>query len=92
MSCGNPPAISNGKLNFTGTSYNDTAHYTCDNGYNLNTEFAVKRCTAKKRWSGLTPRCCKLFYCFVLEQLCPHMHLVRCSPNFDIQHEVSLKV
>ncbi|XP_068692895.1 sushi, von Willebrand factor type A, EGF and pentraxin domain-containing protein 1-like [Montipora foliosa] len=57
ISCGNPPAISNGKLNFTGTSYNDTAHYTCDNGYNLNTEFAVKRCTAKKRWSGLTPRC-----------------------------------
>ncbi|XP_068694975.1 sushi, von Willebrand factor type A, EGF and pentraxin domain-containing protein 1-like isoform X1 [Montipora foliosa] len=57
MSCGKPPAVSNGKLNFTGTSYNDTAHYTCDNGYNLNTEFEVKRCTAKKRWSGLTPRC-----------------------------------
>lgn len=58
MSCGNPPAISNGKLNFTGTSYNSTAHYKCDDGFSLNT-VAVKRCTAKKRWSGLTPRCRK---------------------------------
>lgn len=60
MSCGNPPAISNGKLNSTGTKYNDTAHYTCDEGFSLNAA-PVKRCTAKKRWSGLTPRCCK--YC-----------------------------
>ncbi|KAL9989269.1 hypothetical protein ACROYT_G003802 [Oculina patagonica] len=56
MSCGNPPPIQNGKLNFTGTNYNSTAHYTCDEGYDLNTE-PVKRCTAKKRWDGLTPRC-----------------------------------
>ncbi|XP_020615812.1 CUB and sushi domain-containing protein 3-like isoform X2 [Orbicella faveolata] len=56
MSCGNPPSVQNGKLNFTGTSYNSTAHYTCNEGYNLNTD-PVKRCTAKKRWDGLTPRC-----------------------------------
>ena len=58
MSCGDPPAISNGQLNFTGTSYNDTAYYSCDEGYSLNTN-PVKRCTAKRRWSGLTPRCRK---------------------------------
>ena len=58
MFCGNPPAISHGQLKFTGTSYNDWAHYTCDDGYSLNTH-PVKRCTAKKRWSGLIPRCCK---------------------------------
>ncbi|KAK2567192.1 CUB and sushi domain-containing protein 3 [Acropora cervicornis] len=47
----------NGKLKFTGTSYNDTAHYTCDKGYRLNTDSPVKRCTAKKRWDGLPARC-----------------------------------
>ena len=58
MSCGIPPLVQNGKRNFTGTSYNSTAHYSCNEGYNLNTD-PVKRCTAKKRWDGLTPRCCK---------------------------------
>lgn len=57
MSCGNPPAITNGKLTFNGTKYNSTAHYTCNEGYSLNTIFPVKRCTAKKRWSGITPTC-----------------------------------
>ncbi|XP_074621985.1 protein lev-9-like isoform X3 [Acropora palmata] len=47
----------NGKLNLTGTGYNDTAHYTCDKGYSLNTDSPVKRCTAKKRWDGLPARC-----------------------------------
>lgn len=60
MSCGDPPAISNGNLNFNGTSYNDTVYYTCDKGYTLNTD-PVKRCTAKRRWSGLTPRCSKYY-------------------------------
>ena len=64
MSCGNPPPVQNGKLNFTGTSYNSTAHYTCNEGYDLNTD-PVKRCTAKKRWDGLTPRCCKLNFCYL---------------------------
>lgn len=59
MSCGNPPAITNGKLTFNGTKYNSTAHYTCNKGYSLNTIFPVKRCTAKKRWSGITPTCMK---------------------------------
>ncbi|XP_073244022.1 protein lev-9-like [Porites lutea] len=59
MSCGNPPAITNGKMTFNGTKYNSTAHYTCNEGYSLNTIFPVKRCTAKKRWSGITPTCMK---------------------------------
>ncbi|XP_067016811.1 sushi, von Willebrand factor type A, EGF and pentraxin domain-containing protein 1-like isoform X5 [Acropora muricata] len=57
MSCGEPLTIANGKLNYTGTGYNDTAHYTCDKGYSLNTDSPVKRCTAKKRWDGLPARC-----------------------------------
>ena len=63
MSCGEPLTIANGKLKFTGTSYNDTAHYTCDKGYSLNTDSPVKRCTAKKRWDGLPARCSKFSFC-----------------------------
>ncbi|RMX37602.1 hypothetical protein pdam_00007909 [Pocillopora damicornis] len=56
MSCGNPPSISNGNVVYNDTSFNSTAHYTCNGGYSLNTA-PVKRCSAKKRWEGLTPRC-----------------------------------
>ena len=67
MSCGNPPSISNGNLVYNSTSYNSTAHYSCNEGYNLNTA-PVKRCTAKKRWEGLTPRCCE--YTFAVRSSC----------------------
>ena len=67
MSCGNPPSISNGNLVYNNTSYNSTAHYSCNEGYNLNTA-PVKRCTAKKRWEGLTPRCCE--YTFAVRSSC----------------------
>ena len=69
MSCGDPPDVNNGFREFNSTGYNSTATYTCNKGYGLNSKNAVKRCTAKKKWEGLKPRCRKSAFAYLSQML-----------------------
>ena len=69
MSCGDPPDVNNGFRVFNSTGYNSTATYTCNKGYGLNSKNAVKRCTAKKKWEGLKPRCRKSAFAYLSQML-----------------------
>ncbi|XP_064387707.1 CUB and sushi domain-containing protein 1-like isoform X3 [Halichondria panicea] len=48
--CGNPPTIPNGSRTFTGTTFGDTATYSCENGYQLSGSSTVT-CQASGSWS-----------------------------------------
>lgn len=50
MSCGNPPSGTNSAVSFTTTNYNDTAMYTCNNGYTGGPSTIT--CQANGSWSG----------------------------------------
>ena len=60
MSCGDPPEVTNGHRVFNSTGYNATVRYTCRKGFGFNRKNPVKRCTARKEWEELKPKCCKL--------------------------------
>ncbi len=53
--CGDPPTIPNGSRTFTGTTFGETATYTCDNGYQLSGSSTVT-CQASGSWSP-APTC-----------------------------------
>ncbi|XP_064388223.1 sushi, von Willebrand factor type A, EGF and pentraxin domain-containing protein 1-like, partial [Halichondria panicea] len=55
ISCGNPPTIPNGSRTFTGTTFGDTAIYTCNTGYQLSGA-ATMICQASGSWST-APTC-----------------------------------
>jgi hypothetical protein len=58
-----PLTIENGTVT-GGTSYNDTATYRCNSGYELNLLVGnwTRKCGADKQWTG-TPAQCKPVYC-----------------------------
>ncbi len=60
VDCG-PLTIMNGMVDTTsGTTFMNTATYSCDTGYNLTGE-ATRMCQANGNWSGSEPTCpCKL--------------------------------
>ena len=47
--CGSPPALSNGQLSYTTTTYLSTANYSCDIGYNLRGPSELT-CQASLQW------------------------------------------
>ena len=57
MSCGQLTNSSNGRVNTSaGTSFGDTAMYSCDTGYMLNGP-AERECKTDGQWSGSEPTC-----------------------------------
>lgn len=56
IDCGNPESPRNGMVDFSETTFEAIAVYSCNNGYNL--VGAERRvCSRLALWSGRVPRC-----------------------------------
>ena len=51
MSCGTLDGPDNGAINCTGSVYEDTCSFTCDDGYEL-TGSDTRTCQSDRSWSG----------------------------------------
>ena len=61
MDCGTLNALANGQVSHTaGTTFGETATYSCDPGYNL-TGDSTRTCQATGMWSGREPTCQGVF-------------------------------
>jgi cysteine-rich repeat protein len=56
VSCGTLPSPANGSVSLTGTTYQNTAGYSCNTGYNLSGG-ASRTCLSSGTWSGSAPTC-----------------------------------
>ena len=57
VDCGNLPDPDNGQVNHTaGTTFGQTATYSCNTGYNLVGD-STRTCQATGNWSGSVPTC-----------------------------------
>ena len=56
VDCGSLDDPDNGQVNFSNTTFESTANYTCDLGYNLNGN-STRTCEASGEWSGDPPSC-----------------------------------
>ncbi len=57
VDCNGVPAFSNGTVNTSsGTTFMNTATYTCDDGYTLNGT-STRTCQASGTWSLTAPTC-----------------------------------
>ena len=57
MYCGSLPDPGNGSVNHTaGTTFGQTATYSCNTGYNLVGD-STRTCQASGNWSGSAPTC-----------------------------------
>ena len=68
VNCGIPSNITHGQVNHTdGTTFGQTATYTCDSGYNLvgNTTCT---CQATGVWSGRSPTCQRMLWLLVCKR------------------------
>ena len=59
VDCGSLEDPDNGQVEFSNTTFESTANYTCDLGYSLNGNW-TRTCEANGEWSGNPPSCeCK---------------------------------
>ena len=56
MDCGALSDPANGQVNTTGTTFEQTATYSCNRGYNL-VGGSTRTCQATGQWSGSAPTC-----------------------------------
>ena len=57
VDCGNLTDPANGQVNYTaGTTFGQTATYSCNTGYNLEGD-STRTCEAAGVWSGSAPTC-----------------------------------
>ena len=56
VDCGSLEDPDNGQVDFSNTTFESTANYTCDLGYNLNGN-STRTCEANVIWSGDPPSC-----------------------------------
>ena len=56
IDCGDLFDPTNGGVSVTSTTFNSTATYTCDSGYNLVGDTA-RTCLATASWSSFEPSC-----------------------------------
>lgn len=59
VDCGPPPIIINGSPSVPATTFQSTANYTCDMGYQFPSGAQVMAilCQADMMWSGPLPQC-----------------------------------
>ena len=70
MDCGTLTNPVNGQVNHTfGTTFGQTATYSCDTGYNL-VGGTTRTCQATGVWSGSTPSCQGTFMWLVEASIC----------------------
>ena len=56
VDCGSLEDPDNGQVDFSNTTFESTANYTCDLGYSLNGN-SSRTCEANGNWSGDQPSC-----------------------------------
>ena len=56
VDCGSLDDPDNGQVNFSNTTFESTANYTCDLGYSLNGN-STRTCEVSGEWSGDPPSC-----------------------------------
>ena len=56
VSCGTLANPANGQVGHTGSTFGQTATYSCNTGYNL-VGGSTRTCQATGVWSGSTPTC-----------------------------------
>ena len=56
VNCGTLPNPANGQVNTTGTTFGQTATYSCNTGYSL-VGGSTRTCQATGVWSGSAPTC-----------------------------------
>lgn len=60
VTCPNPPDVSFATISArTGSHYNDTITYTCNDGYEHTDGTLDRKCKDTKRWDGIPPVCSK---------------------------------
>ena len=52
----------NGQVSTTGTTFGQTATYTCNAGYSL-VGGGTRTCQANEMWSGSVPTCQRMLFC-----------------------------
>ena len=57
VDCGSLTDPENGAVNFTTTTFNSVATYSCETGYNLVDGDMMRTCLASGTWSGSNPSC-----------------------------------
>ena len=79
--CGDPLTIPNASRTFTGTTYLDTATYTCNTGYQLSGAATVT-CQASGSWSTI-PSCSRkiLNCCYYTKNRSSHIDAMQLSLN-----------
>ena len=86
VTCSEPDSISHGSVTAAGYDFNNTATYSCDEGYELNGQ-AVATCTGSGAWSS-EERECVLVQCQSLPDIIPNGRLVDSKPSYVYQDEV----
>ena len=70
MDCGSLTDPANAQVNYTaGTTFGQTATYSCDTGYNL-VGNSTRNCQATGEWSGSAPTCLGI----LLSNVIYHVH------------------
>ena len=60
VDCGSLEDPDNGQVDFSNTTFESTANYTCNMGYRLSNGNTSRTCEATEEWSGDPPSCeCK---------------------------------
>ena len=57
--CGKPTALRNANVDYDGTTFEDTANYTCEVGFRFpnGVKLLVKSCNDSGNWSGPNETC-----------------------------------
>ena len=59
MNCGFLSPPENGEVVHTGTTFDETAEFSCNTGYELS-DSATQRCLANAMWSDISPTCIRM--------------------------------
>ena len=59
IDCGQPPSVINGQVSAPVTTFQSTATYTCNVGYEFSSgdQQIIRMCQANMEWSDSTPEC-----------------------------------
>ena len=70
VDCGNVTDPDKGNVTYVATTYNETANYLCDTGYNI-FGISTRTCQANGNWTDDAPSCNIVGW--LLVQTCPYV-------------------